>query len=72
MPHKLSVSRAYRRVAAKFRRRGDHRTTHDYQRAADRSGQPADQRREMRKGEAEWQGGPGGPLGGGMGGFGGF
>jgi hypothetical protein len=61
VPNKLSVARAYRRVAAMFRRRDDHRTTDDYQRATDRS--QADMRREMRKGEATWQGGQGGPLG---------
>jgi hypothetical protein len=55
VPHKLSVASAYRRVAAKFRRRGDHRTTDDYQRATDHSEQAP-----LRREEAVWRGGLGG------------
>ena len=62
VPNKLSFARAYRRVAAMFRRRDDHRTTNDYQRATDNS--RADMRSEMRKGEATWQGYQGGMGGG--------
>jgi hypothetical protein len=67
VPNKLSVARAYRRVAAMFHRRDDHRTTDDYQRASASSQE--DMRREMRKGKATWegsQGGPFGPMGGGF------
>lgn len=53
VPNKLSFARAYRRVAAMFRRGDDHRTTNDYQRATDHS--RADMRSEMRKGDATWQ-----------------
>lgn len=67
-PPKPSLARIYGRLAAKFRRRDDHRTTDDYQRAADRSVREADLRREMRKGEAVWQSRQDGGFGGGFGG----
>lgn len=54
VPNRLSVARAYRRVAAMFRRRDHHRTTNDYQRATNHS--QADMHSEMRKGDAAWQG----------------
>jgi hypothetical protein len=69
MPRKLSLGRAYRRVVAKFRHRGDHTTTADYSRYDADSPVQAELRREMRKGKGTWeaeQGGPMGPRGGGF------